>query len=176
MIIVICHHKSTHPFLKDLLSSIRGVKYKRLIIENETEKSKYIPNIGGYELGAIQKAMTLIDDDIFFLQDTTVIKDKWIFKIADKAKGGMALCEKFMSYMGKYKMEVLKQMVLPTVYSKNDSLKYEFSWTEEYIRKDPHFEYAPQALQDTDIFIEKHGRKNMVLENDYIIKYKAKWC
>lgn len=175
MIIVIATHQSTKPFLKDLLYSLRGCKYKKLVIENETTNSRYIANRGGYELGAMYKATTLANDDLFFLQDTCVIKKKKILEIAEKAPGGMALCHKFMSYLGKYKRAVLDTMVIPGVDNKQDSLRHEFSWTAEYISLDKDFQYAPDPLGDSNVFEEKHGRKNMVLENDYLIKYKARW-
>src|SRR6476469_2898705 len=100
MTILVVHHRSNQKFLKDLIQTLPK-KYQILIVENEAKTSNYIPNAGGYELGALKKAMSLTDDDIFLLQDTCLIKNPEIFDIAASHNGGMAICTRFMSYLGK---------------------------------------------------------------------------
>ncbi len=126
----------------------------------------------GYELGVLKRAYDEIRDDLFFLQDTCEIKDNEMFQYADIQQGGVAICDRFMSYLGKYKRDVLEQMTFPEVKDKEQSIHHEGEFNRRYMLLDKNFSYFPQRLHDSNTFEEKFGRLNMRLENDYIIKYK----
>lgn len=179
MIIGIVHHPSTRPFLIDLLHSLKGVKYPVVIVNNGREyehnfNHRVIQNDhDGYELGAL-KLLKDRDDSVFLLQDTTEIKDQSIFDIANEYEGSIALCARFMSFLGKYRTEVINQIGIPIVDGKEHSITLETEWTNQYIRNEPNFQFI-QPLQDNPNREFKHGRLNMILENDYIKKYKGTW-
>lgn len=176
MIILIVHHSSNLPFYRDLRKSLNGCKYKVMVVENEAHKSRHIANPeGGYELGALKVAMQRTGEDIFLLQDTCVIKNKKLFDIAASKKGGMAVCERFLSYLGKYDRSVLDKLELPHPGNKRQAIEYEHQFTHRYTCEDPHFSYLDPVLRDGERYEDKHGRLNMVLENEFIIKYKATW-
>ncbi len=165
MHIIICSHPDNKEFLENLLFSLEGVKYPYSVFMNDKDNS-------GYELGVLKRAYEEIRDDLFFLQDTCEIKNKEMFDYADNQPGGVAICDRFMSYLGKYKRDVLAQMVFPEVKDKEQSIHHEGEFNRRYIKLDKDFSYFPQRLHDSNVFEEKFGRQNMILENDFIIKYK----
>lgn len=165
MIIAIVHHQSNKPFLDDLLKSLEGVKYPVKIYENDPDNSRF-------ELGVLQKALDEFDDDVFLIQDSCEIKDLSLFDKAAQHTGGLALCHRFMSYLGKYKREILRQMEIPIVTDKESAIHHELHWNSDYMSRDPNFMYL-DPMSDNDQREEKHGRVNMILENQWIKKYKA---
>lgn len=167
MIIAIVHHQSNKLFLDDLLKSLEGVEYPIKVYEND-------PNDSRFELGVLQKALDEFDDDVFLIQDSCEVKDVALFDKAAKHNGGLALCHRFMSYLGKYKKDVLKQMEIPVVTHKNDSIHHELHFNSLYMRLDPEFIYL-DPMVDNEQREEKHGRINMILENQWVKKYKNTW-
>jgi hypothetical protein len=154
------------PWLRDCLDSIGSYDtYPIQIIEDET-----------WELGKFKQV--LADDRIlefFFLPDSTVVLNPEIFDLAFNCEHSYALSEGFKMYMGKYQRSVLTQMELPTPTSKEDAVRLEYSLNQEYLKLDPHTVVCPEPLEDSSVFIERNGRTNMVLENQWIRKYKGTW-
>lgn len=153
--------------MKNLLPSLKKVNNHEVVIIKQGD--------GRYELGALTSAMELTNDDIFLLQDSCEIKDPKIFDIAAAHKGGMALNPRFEMYLGKYSRQVLEQMEIPIPRTKAEAVSYESAWNEKYIKLDKGFTVFHQPLHDNHIFEDKFGRTNMILENDYIKKYKGTW-
>lgn len=165
MQVVICHHPENIDFLASLLLTMKDCPYDYHIFTNPRNDS-------GYEMAALKYASTL-NDDIVFLQDSCEIKDIGIFRMLAEATGGIGICKNFNSYIGKYKGEILCQMNFPMVKSKEEAITQEGIWTRDYIHRDPDFRWFHQLLKDNPKREEKFGRMNMVLENDYMKKFKA---
>lgn len=87
----------------------------------------------------------------------------------------MALNPRFEMYLGKYDRRILDQMYIPTPFNKAEAVKFEQEWNRAYIKNDPNFKVFHQPLHDVEVFEEKFGRNNMILENDFIKKYKGSW-
>lgn len=160
--IAICHHKNNIEFLKDLVDSISGIPYK--IYEDGIDRIK-----DSYEIGAINEARKDFDNFIL-LQDTCLIKDTdKLIEILNKS-GNIAFSDNFFHYIGKYQTDLLPQ--LPENKSKDDSITNEAFWSKII----GNFSYIENPLKiTTNVFEDRHGRKNMVLENDFIIKYKNRY-
>lgn len=122
----------------------------------------------GFELGGILRGKETFDEFIH-LMDTTIIKDTSIFNKLFDIKGHVFLTKGGYHYMGKFVSDDLPD--IPKIDNKADAIALELRWLWDRART--YFE--PDLPVHTNVFVEKHGRKNMVLENDYLIKYKATW-
>lgn len=115
-------------------------------------------------------------DEIVFLNESMVVKDNSIWEqlFQDYEGQSVMLSERFLMFFGKFRREMINKLEFPQVHSKRDDVVLgEGKWCQEYMNLNDHVEIQP--LHDCDRFIEKNGRKNMVLENDYFIKYKGTW-
>lgn len=136
---------------------------------------------GDFELGAIRHTFYETDlDEFLLLHDTCEIKDHKLFDIVFKQYEGksVALADYpcvFGMYLGKYRRETLNKIYIPKARNKMDAVEYEMTFNQLYCQIDGDVKLIDNPLHDTDVFIEKFGRKNMVLENDLLIKYKATW-
>ena len=61
--------------------------------------------------------------------------------------------------------------------SKKESIEYELTWTDTYVKKAGSVHIAFPDLTDAGSKRKeiKYGRENLVLENDYLIKFKGDW-
>lgn len=159
--IVICHHPDNKPFLDDLLKSIDKTEYPIFVCEDGIDRPE-----NSFELGAIEEGSKYFEQFVF-LQDSCVIKDISLFDKLFAIKGNVALTPKFFHYMGKLS-ELPDEF--PKVNDKEGSIRFETTWL-----KLPYTSFEPELPVESKVFEEKYGRLNMVLENQYLIKYKARW-
>lgn len=165
MIIGIVHHSSNREMLDNLLRSIEGVKYPVIIFYNHA-------GWDGYELGALTHLSKI--DDVCLLQDSVEIKDIGLFDRLAAAPGGVALCHNFQCYLGKYSKKVLDSISIPEVRSKTESVNQESQFYYTYSAADPDYQTLEPVLHDNHGRKEyRFGRENLILENDYLIKYKG---
>ena len=178
--IVIATTPETQVWLKEALEHLRGVPYKIMLVGNKgwlpTEGDINIANDwNGYELGAIEHGARFFKEFVF-LHDTVFVKDTSLFDKVFAKEGGVALCKNFMCYLGKYNSKVLQEIGIPRVEKKMEGAIHEVQWNQKYMKADPAWSYFEEVLPiNTDKFQDKNGRKNMIVENNYLIKYKATW-
>lgn len=188
-VIVITHHKSTENFTFDLIESIK-TDYDVLIVDNSYDlnfKSKYkiIHTNDGFELGALKLVYQIPQyEEFFLLQNTTIIKNNNIFNLAFEKYKNQNYClsqEPYLygMYLGKYLKKVLDKINIPLVKNKMESVNYEQRFNRLYKAMSDSMGiktalHQPPLVKSTN-FINKHGRNNMILENDVIKKYKATW-
>ena len=133
-----------------------------------------------YELGKIKWMLDNTKVDRFlFLHDSVVIKDPKFFDIAFSYPKSAALSPdpvKFGMYMGVFHRDTLLKTGIPEVKTKEEAIYYEVQWCNKYCSLEdvpvmfPGFtDYTAKGTKE--IF----GRKNLVLENEYLIKYKGTW-
>jgi hypothetical protein len=133
-----------------------------------------------FELGKIHTIFHKTNIDRFmFLQDSVVVKDQNIFKLLDD-EGSIAFTNDpvpFGMYMGVYERSVLEKIYIPLPRTKQDAIKYEIEWTKIYCSQAPKLKTAYPELCDQNATRKEFvfGRENLVLENDYLIKYKGNW-
>lgn len=149
--------------------------------ESTLPKSKYplrIVKSDNFELGAITEVMNDYDEFIF-LHDTCEIKSDKLFSFCFEECGGRSVSfanhpSPFGMYLGKYRSEILKRISWRLPETKLEAVEGEISFPNDYAR----VEYPisiPNSLTSSNVFEEKFGRLNMILENDWIKKYKATW-
>lgn len=159
--IVISASEYSRNFYEDLMKSIK-TDYPIYVCWEGLGRP-----IGSFELGAIKKGVELFDEFIY-LHDTVIIKDNSIFDKLFEIEGNVALTDRFYHYFGKYVSNDLPP--IPEVNNKEDAIYWEIRWFTK-----PYKVFEPQLPFHIEQFEEKYGRINMKLENDYLIKYKARW-
>lgn len=176
--VVITTSEYTRDFLKPLLESIKGTKYPVLVVSNggyfpQTDATLdyelIVNDWNGWELGGIQRGKEKFEEFVHIM-DSTIIKDISLFDKLFEIEGNVALTKDHFHYMGKYVSKLLPNT--PRMNSKDLAIFMETTW----LSKDENYsEFTPDLPVHTNNFIEINGRKRMVLENDYMIKYKGTW-
>lgn len=134
-----------------------------------------------FELGKINWIFNNTKIDRFmFLQDSIIIKDEKIFELLYEDKGSIALTNDpcmYGMYMGIYERHVLEKVDIPIPKSKAESIQYELTWTDAYCKAARNVRLAFTDLTDSRAKRKEviFGRENLVLENDFLIKYKGNW-
>lgn len=164
--IVIIHHRDNSGiWLNDCLKSI------------QTDYPILVSNHEGWVMEGVKKMwQTTGYKELVFLNESMVCKDNAIWDIVFKQYKGQSvmLGERFLMFFGKFRRPMIEQLSFPDVRSKlDDVLLGEGQWCRQYMELNDHVELEP--LADGERFEMKHGRKNMVLENRYFIKYKASY-
>lgn len=132
-----------------------------------------------YELGKLIWCANNLDEPFLFLQDSIELKSTdWIDDILSLNKS-VALTDDpspYGMYMGVYDPSILKLTSLPQPKSKAEAIKFEVEWTREYAQLTNPVIYFPE-LRDSNAkrTIDRYGKTCLVLENDYLIKYKSNW-
>jgi len=163
--IIIATTKDRSDWAKQCYDSLKGYTRYPVIILDQYQ----------YELGKIWWVIenTTIDE-FLFLQDSIVLKSTdWLDDVFD-FEGSVSLAERpFFMYLGKYQRSRLEKVGIPEVSSKKEAVDYEASWTKRYSESGDYETLFD--LKDTNVFEERLGRRNMVIENDKLIKYKHIW-
>lgn len=177
--IVITTSEHTQPFFIDLIKSIQEVKYPIMVVGNNGYCGKGVDIVNdwnGFELGGILRGSQYFDEFVY-LQDTVVIKDIKLFDIVFEHKGqSVEISKDFYSYIGKYVSKDIEKVGIPKVENKKEAVFHEISgFRPAYLRQSNPIKLDSLLPIESGVFEEKHGRNNMVLESDYLIKYKGCW-
>jgi len=187
MIIIPTNTTRIDTWLKDCLASL-DTKHEVMVLFQGGKPTKGL-KIGfsyvhctaeGYIPGAIVWAMrNKPAKEIFILHDSCIVKDNRLFDVLFNGyyEDSVALSKEptmMGMFLGKYRMEILEQLKPPYVENKIHEVELEESWNREYCAIE-----QPILLGDplvrTNVFEERHGRENQVLENKWIKKYKGTW-
>jgi hypothetical protein len=131
----------------------------------------------GFELDAMRTALEETDwTEFVFLQDTFVVKNLAFLDICFARPESVALGPTFFHYAGKWKREVLEQMEMPHIESKNQSVHQEHTFSRLYWERTPVWVFD-EHFHDGEHqgFVQHYGRLNMLLENEWYRKYKGNW-
>lgn len=136
----------------------------------------------GWVMEGVRKMWeTTAYEELFFMNESMVVKDNSIWDIVFHDYGGKSVCmsERYLMFFGKFRRQMINQLSFPTVTTKlEDVFLGEGQWCRQYYELGDHVEIEPLADGDTtdeSRFVEMHGRRNLVLENRYFIKYKASY-
>lgn len=135
----------------------------------------------GYELNKIRWVIENTAAARFlFLQDSWEVKSPEFFTILEGTTGSVALTSDpyyFGCFAGVYERAVIEKIGIPDIKTKLDAVLAERWWHEAYVR----VAGAPTVLfpeltddRATEIRVF-NGRENLILENEYVIKYKGTW-
>lgn len=166
--IIIGSTTSSH-WLENCLKSFQGyTKYPIFVVINND-----------FEVGKILDVVNYMDLDEFFLfHDTVEIKDPSFITTAFEIEGSVSLCDDpttFGMFIGKYRREILETMnILPTT-TKKEAVLAEMIFNKDYCSRESKLTTLFPEFRNSNVFEEKFGRKNMVLENEYLKKYKGTW-
>lgn len=175
--IVITTSEYTKDFLDECLNSL-GDKYPVLVVSNmyQTDKADIINDWNGFELGGILRGYENFDEFIH-LMDTCRVDDKALFDKMFEHDGSVFFCRGFYSYLGKYRSDILEKAGIPRVNTKADAIAQENQWNRHYLSFDQKaILFDPELPIHTTKFEEKNGRRNMVLENGFLTKWKGTWA
>jgi hypothetical protein len=134
-----------------------------------------------FELGKIKWIFNNTKIERFmFLQDSVVIKNQNLFDLLLKDKGSIALTNDpcmYGMYLGVYERHILEKIEIPIPKTKAESIAYELSWTDNYCKVARNVRLAFTDFSDSRSTRKQvlFGRENLVLENDFLIKYKGNW-
>lgn len=188
--VLICTWAGGREWLTNLYNSIAHCKYPIVSVTNAAtigpegifsvnfpDRTYLYNREDEFEIGALKMALKYTDYDEFFLvQDTCQFKNLAILDILFKDYEGKSIQwgHRFQSYLGKYRREILEKMTFPVIASKWDSMVQEEEFTSAYKALDSDtVELFPQWSDFIGVEVEFMGRKNLKLENDYLIKWKG---
>lgn len=116
-----------------------------------------------------------------FLSDTVLVKDDRFFDLAFGAgAGSVAISDcptKYGMFMGVFVPALVLRTETPVVRDKEHAIELEVSWAKQYAALDPEApllftDFTDGTAQRTEV---RHGRINLRLENDYLIRHKGTW-
>jgi hypothetical protein len=122
-----------------------------------------------HELGKIR---------FLFLHDSCVVKKPEFFDLLDGTDSiSINNCPaEFGSYLGVYTRETLAKVYFPSLTTRRDAINHEISWGRAYAAAGPwRLLFTDLTDQTATEIIVRHGRQNLVLENEFLIKYKGTW-
>jgi hypothetical protein len=128
---------------------------------------------------AIKRAFeTTHFDELFFLNESMVVKNNSIWDIVFKEHEGrgVAVGDSYLMFLGKYLRKYVEQTEFPVVTcKKEDVLLGEQGWNAQYRKADPSWIQIEGMTDTYEVYEEKHGRWNMVLDGKYFKKWKGSW-
>jgi hypothetical protein len=135
----------------------------------------------GYELAKIRWVMENTKADRFlFLQDSWQVKDDGFWDLLEAQSGSLAITDDpyyYGCYAGVYERWVIEQIGIPVMTDKADAISNEITWHQSYVKTVGELTVLFPKIRDSNATrqVELHGRKNLVLENEYLVKYKGTW-
>jgi|GEM_PF-1414708 len=182
-----------------LIDSVWGIEYPVAIVINDAQnippdwlRNLYVlsgemdwhllpQNFDGFEIGAIERILEDTDwEEFILLQDTIEIKDKDLFRklFEDYPQQSVAYNPHFQMYLGKFRREILNKLTLPIVRTKIEAVRQEELFTRDYWNADPETKVFNPHFRDENFYSnweEEFDRRNLKMEDDYIIKRKGTW-
>jgi hypothetical protein len=135
----------------------------------------------GFELGKISWVINNTNAERFlFLQDSWLIKDEGFWNLLDEHSGSVAINSDpyyFGCYTGVYERWVIDEIGVPFMRDKREAIKNEIDWHKSYVEVagEPPVLFPDLTDKNSTGIVDRHSRMNLVLENDYIAKYKGTW-
>lgn len=160
--VVIGTNPERGPWLRDCLTSIRRTsRYRRVHVHRD----------GGYELTALRAAMTRYDR-FLFVHDSCEILHSDFWGAVDNT-GPTWLFGGPPMYLGVYNSLDLRAALTdaPSDVDKQTSIR----WESELPNRLPCPTLWPEVNDATGRIEEHHGRRNLILENRYLRKWKGTW-
>lgn len=153
--------------------------------------SIHVPNVtlcksqAGGELGAIRMVYEGTRWARFLLlQDSVVVLDQRLFDLVDEVNGPLLVAPRPCMYLAVYERAVLDELDIPDVPAGQDrelAIEHETAFCDSYVRQAEQMGFDVPVLfpELTDANaagqVHHNGRLNLVLENDFLRKYKGTW-
>jgi len=139
-----------------------------------------VVSVPGYELAKLQWVVeNTILGRFLFVQDSVIVSPG-LYDRLTAFDGSVALMSDpvpFGCYLGVYERKVLKKVGIPQIASKREAVEAEIWWTKAYCREAGDVPVLFPQLSDANAtrHAVHHGRDNLVLENEFLTKYKGTW-
>lgn len=139
-----------------------------------------VVSVPGFELGKLQWVLERTTLDRFlFIQDSVVVSPA-LYDLLSGFDGSVALLSDprvFGCYLGVYERKVLERVGVPQIGSKREAVEAEIWWTQAYCQAAGDVPVLFPDLKDSRVTHQTwlHGRENLVLENEFMTKYKGTW-
>lgn len=162
--------KGREEMLNNIMDSLSGCKYPVVVYYEKN-----------FELGVFNRILkeTCISEFSYF-HDTCEIKDLSLLDFCfednpDKSVSFACYPRVYGMYLGKYLRRVLEKIEIPFVKDVHSEADFEITWTQQYAQADGNVIMIDNPLKDCESFVNKWGKKRMLLENQYLRKYKHRW-
>jgi hypothetical protein len=135
----------------------------------------------GFELNKIRWVMDNTKLDRFlFLQDSWEVKSPKFWDLLEQFEGSVALTRDpyfFGCYAGVYERHIIERVGVPSVKDKAHSILLEIDWHRRYVEVggEPTVLFPELTDANATRIVERHGRQNLVLENEFVVKWKGTW-
>lgn len=130
-----------------------------------------------FELHSIALGARSFQEFVFLPYSTEVLDNGLWGLVFDRYQGtAVSLSQTpgpFGMYMGKYLADDVGRLGCPTVPSKEAAVELEVDWCRGYAEL--HRYVTLGDLPHSGIFVERHGRLNMVVENAWLRRFKGSW-
>lgn len=139
-----------------------------------------VVSVPGWELGKLDWVLQNTTIDRFlFIQDSVIVSPALYARLSD-FDGSVAVLSDpvpFGCYLGVYERKVLQKVGVPNICSKREAVEAEIWWTQAYCEAAGDVPVLFPDLSDRNAKRHsiRHGRENLVLENEFITKYKGTW-
>lgn len=115
-----------------------------------------------------------------FLSDTVLVKDQAFFDLAFGAgTGSVAISDcptRYGMFMGVFVPHLVLATDMPRVRDKEHAIELEVSWAKQYASLDDgpllFTDFTDGTAKRTEV---RHGRVNLRLENEYLVRFKGTW-
>ncbi len=132
------------------------------------------------KIGWVYRNTTL--DEFLFLPDTTIVRrHEWIYDVLRSEGESVSVNAEpgaFGSFMGKYRRTILDAIGgVPNTPDKMSAVLAEMDFTKRYCTAETNLRilFPELAVGINSRFEARHGRLNVVLENEHLVKYKGAW-
>jgi len=139
-----------------------------------------VVSVPGFELGKIRWVLENTTLERFLFIQDSVIVSKSLYARLSVFDGSVAVLSDpvpFGCYLGVYEREILEKVGLPNICSKREAVEAEIWWTKAYCEAAGDVPVLFPQLSDRNAkrHAIRHGRENLVLENEFLTKYKGTW-
>jgi hypothetical protein len=164
--VVVVTSQRTKPALIQAMGSLLDCLYPVLIHSNHPKKNQF--EIGGLKLGMENF------DEFLLLHDTCTVKDTKLFDIVFNEYLGrsVSIDRNYRMFLGKYRSKVLRQMVIPTVSTKNAAIAAEQTFGLAYCEIEKPLVLF-EGYQNDFSLIEENGLVKRIYENKYLRKIQT---
>lgn len=131
-----------------------------------------------FELSSIRWASERFEEFVF-LPESTLVLDPTVFDRCFGEFAGMSVDlanQPDTMYLAKFRSAAVHDV--PEVHDKLEAVRYEREWMGAYLAAEEaagKLAHLGRPMLHSNVFEERHGRLNMVVENEYLRRYKGAW-
>ena len=149
------------PWIDEQLDCIRETPYPVVLAINTPDDNRF-------DTAGLYLAVDLGLEEFVLLHDSCLVKDVTLFELLFDVPGVVSISPNFLMFQGKFVTERLPRLPDPPPQSKWEVVALEV----DFARLPADVTMFPEFYDGNHRFGWKNGRENMILENDYLVKYK----